>query len=594
MPLRLRLFVVLLISLVVVSFGLIVRQKGVWSRQLSQLFSPPSSKPPSLDNLTYLSPNVLGEKTGSVLAAATDKDRDSVSFNLAALFNENVSMLKNLEVAGDVSVQGNLIAANLLTGLNAGSGISLSGSAQKPVINNTGVLSFQGQTGAIALTEGSGIDIDGLTIKNTDPGSAQNIFKTIKIGNESFTAGSNADTLTFSAGEGVTLTVDKDKKTITMANSGAAGSQSWTTSENTVSTTNTQAHVSIGTNDPGDYSLYVNGAAYVAQQGDAPGEVLTAGRQVQTGAGLSGGGALTSDLTISITAPVCTGNSKLQWTGTAFICTEDSTGSSLSVVATRSGTLASFSYDGTQILGINTNGDITIGGKITMKEDDTNLANGNDVFVYETSKDFDGGAWTNSDKIQGSSWYNETIDHTSTECDLGNDDRCGRRAFPKRAIIVATNNNLLIFDAQENSLWMKINKGEGYAVDKTESNFTSVHARDGIIYAGTSQNGLLAFNFVEDKIYRYDYNHDNGGRAVFLGNIADRNTNRGYGARASWGKIASDKVLGVYTQVINNKTYIAVATLGGVSVINPAEQRVVRYIDGHQSQYAKIKSQNQN
>ena len=49
-----------------------------------------------------------------------------------------------------------------------------------------------------------------------------------------------------------------------------------------------------------------------------------------------------------------------------------------------------------------------------------------DVFVYDTSKDSDGGAWRK--RTQGTSWYNETL-NTAT--------RGARREFPAVAVIVA-------------------------------------------------------------------------------------------------------------------------------------------------------------
>ncbi|MGI5825809.1 MAG: DUF2341 domain-containing protein [Patescibacteria group bacterium] len=58
-------------------------------------------------------------------------------------------------------------------------------------------------------------------------------------------------------------------------------------------------NVGIGTTSPGNYKLNVAGKIYASTQGTAAGEVLTAERLVNTGTGLSGGGALTSDITIS-------------------------------------------------------------------------------------------------------------------------------------------------------------------------------------------------------------------------------------------------------------------------------------------------------
>ena len=48
-----------------------------------------------------------------------------------------------------------------------------------------------------------------------------------------------------------------------------------------------------------------------------------------------------------------------------------------------------------------------------------------DVFVYDTSKDTDGGAWRH--RTQHTSWYNETL-NTST--------RGSRKEFPAVAVIV--------------------------------------------------------------------------------------------------------------------------------------------------------------
>src|SRR5207248_627908 len=100
-----------------------------------------------------------------------------------------------------------------------GTGISLDGLK----INNTGVLSVQGQTGNVSLTAGSGIDISGTTIINTDAGSAQNIFKTITAGGTDITASSNNDQVTFAAGSGIVVTGDAGSKTITITNNSGTG-----------------------------------------------------------------------------------------------------------------------------------------------------------------------------------------------------------------------------------------------------------------------------------------------------------------------------------------------------------------------------------
>ena len=55
-----------------------------------------------------------------------------------------------------------------------------------------------------------------------------------------------------------------------------------------------------------------------------------------------------------------------------------------------------------------------------------------DVFVYDTSKDSDGGAWRK--RTQGTSWYNETL-NTAT--------RGSRKEFPSVAVIVAESTQVL-------------------------------------------------------------------------------------------------------------------------------------------------------
>ena len=68
-----------------------------------------------------------------------------------------------------------------------------------------------------------------------------------------------------------------------------------------------------------------------------------------------------------------------------------------------------------------------------------------DVFVYDTSKDSDGGAWRK--RTQSTSWYNET---------LGTATRGTRKEFPAVAVIVAKSNILTIYDGDDPDLpmWM--------------------------------------------------------------------------------------------------------------------------------------------
>lgn len=158
----------------------------------------------------------------------------SIVFSIPAQFNEDITANKGLTVEGDTTLNGNLIikgksldlgngtltASNVLYGIKAGTGLSLT-AGQNPTITNAGVTSFQGQTGSVALTAGSGISISGTTISNTQ--SSPNTFATISDGTNSFSAGSTNDTLTFNAGTGISLSLDTTNKKITIANSGSGG-----------------------------------------------------------------------------------------------------------------------------------------------------------------------------------------------------------------------------------------------------------------------------------------------------------------------------------------------------------------------------------
>ena len=66
------------------------------------------------------------------------------------------------------------------------------------------------------------------------------------------------------------------------------------------------------------------------------------------------------------------------------------------------------------------------------------------VFVYDTNKDSDGGAWRH--RTQDTSWYNEPVSAT----------RGARREFPAIAVIVTTQKKVTIYDGDDPNLpmWM--------------------------------------------------------------------------------------------------------------------------------------------
>ena len=77
-----------------------------------------------------------------------------------------------------------------------------------------------------AVTGSTGISVayastsNTLTITNTDTGSAQNIFKNIAVGATTISADSNNDTLTLSAGTGISLQGSATSDTVTITNDG--------------------------------------------------------------------------------------------------------------------------------------------------------------------------------------------------------------------------------------------------------------------------------------------------------------------------------------------------------------------------------------
>lgn len=123
----------------------------------------------------------------------------------------------------------------------------------------------------------------------------------------------------------------------------------------------------------------------------------------------------------------------------------------------------------------------------------TKAASAVDLFVYDTSKDSDGGAWRR--RCQNTSWYNEPL-NTAT--------RGARRDFPAMALIVAEAAKLTIYDADDPTLpmWMVFNQGADnrYFVGHTANSLGTVTAMNGQVVAGSSAAfaGFRLINFPVD------------------------------------------------------------------------------------------------
>jgi len=192
-----------------------------------------------------------------------------------------------------------------------------------------------------------------------------------------------------------------------------------------------------------------------------------------------------------------------------------------------------------------------------------------DVFVYDTRKDSDGGAWRK--RTQNTSWYNET---------LGTTTRGTRREFPAVAVIVSESNRVVIYDGDDPDLpmWMKFEPNG--IIDWPTSNTTRINisALNGILTTVTNDGGHL-FKFVEDfvEIMYSSANYNlNSGRT-----IVDRNNSTSYTTVSNTAfrvyKMVTYAMNDVAMTVLPNAPIdsatglpiptIAVATNGGVSVI---------------------------
>ncbi len=197
-----------------------------------------------------------------------------------------------------------------------------------------------------------------------------------------------------------------------------------------------------------------------------------------------------------------------------------------------------------------------------------------DVFVYDTSKDSDGGAWRK--RTQNTSWYNETL-NTAT--------RGSRREFPAVAVIVAETTQITIYDGDDPSMpmWMTFPSGTAGAgwiryinVHYSNTVITGVIALNGIMpisIGGSGFGGIVTADFISDNGAVIYAGID---EKRFIGSIIDRDSI--YNTyEISTRQIINRQVNDVAMTVLPHAPIdaatglpiptIAVATNGGVSVI---------------------------
>jgi len=186
-----------------------------------------------------------------------------------------------------------------------------------------------------------------------------------------------------------------------------------------------------------------------------------------------------------------------------------------------------------------------------------------DVFVYDTRKDSDGGAWRK--RTQNTSWYNETL-NTST--------RGARKEFPCVAVIVVkTDSTVVIYDGDDPDMpmWMVFNVANNTWLKHSGSGgCKAVVARDGIMVTGGDIRGSIVRFIADDgNVFESSHNYEHDG-------IVTRNTS-GVGPSIGPIRIVHNTVNDVAITVLPNAPIdadtglpvptIAVATSGGVTVI---------------------------
>jgi len=190
-----------------------------------------------------------------------------------------------------------------------------------------------------------------------------------------------------------------------------------------------------------------------------------------------------------------------------------------------------------------------------------------DLFIYDTSKDSDGGAWRK--RTQNTSWYNETL-NTSI--------RGSRKEFPAVAVIVTRNTEVTIYDGDDPTLpmWMVFD-GTGYSMlSNTHNGITRAAMKNGNLavtsVSGYNHGGLAVINFISD----YAYLKTAGYTKENTQGIANRGTqhqaNDGTSNYIANNFVRSVAITVLPTAPIDSATglpvpTIAIATDGGISVV---------------------------
>jgi hypothetical protein len=193
-----------------------------------------------------------------------------------------------------------------------------------------------------------------------------------------------------------------------------------------------------------------------------------------------------------------------------------------------------------------------------------------DVFVYDTSKDSDGGAWRK--RTQHTSWYNEAASAT----------RGSRKEFPAVAVIVTTSNGLTIYDGDDPDMpmWMVFVKTTPiFGRSIAWGNISSCSMLNGTLVfcnSASSAEAVLKVNFISDNGFLYPVPSYSEYGGAYTSDIASRANSYSYdtsGATVVVNSPINDVAMTVLPSApIDAATglpvpTIGIATNGGVSVI---------------------------
>ena len=191
-----------------------------------------------------------------------------------------------------------------------------------------------------------------------------------------------------------------------------------------------------------------------------------------------------------------------------------------------------------------------------------------DIFVYDTQKDSDGGAWRK--RTQHTSWFNESL-NTST--------RGSRKEFPSIAVLVVEAGKVTIYDGDEPDMpmWMVFTANNGgwntYAMGGG-STVSSIVALNGTITLGNSGYGITINNFISEESQFIEA----GYHRYRAGGLAKRNGGMFGGPEVGTARqLSHDQVNDVAMTVLPTARIsqatglpvptIAVATRGGITVM---------------------------